>query len=378
MLSRDMIIIIGLGAVVAVGLVVVILLYMRIRRTENECALLLTGNQGKNFVEIVNDNIDRVEALNVEVEELSESYGAVLRRMAGAMQHVGVVRFDAFRDLGGLLSFAVAMLDDRGNGIVISSIYGRSESRTYTKPIVERNSSYELSPEEREAIRLAMQSKEMGALPIEARDREHYEKIATLKLFHEKDFEPVQEPEPEMPPPPRRPERPERLETPERLEKPERVQRAEKPERVQRLEKPERTEKPERVQRAEKPVRRERPEPALAPPPQMKGRRSQPRKQAEKTEPQAARGRPAPSSVEVSKTPHRKRREAKAEAAPPDDRTEEQARRRLERQIRLEAEERVTVETKPPEVPDPANKPAPAGRDLDSPVDRLRRREPEE
>jgi Protein of unknown function (DUF4446) len=366
MLSRDMIIIIGLGALVAVGLVVVILLYMRIRRTENECALLLTGNQGKNFVEIVNDNIDRVEALNVEVEELSESYGAVLRRMAGAMQHVGVVRFDAFRDLGGLLSFAVAMLDDRGNGIVISSIYGRSESRTYTKPIVERNSSYELSPEEREAIRLAMQSKEMGALPIEARDREHYEKIATLKLFHEKDFEPVQEPEPEMPPPPRRPEKP------ERLEKPERVERAEKPERVERLE------KPERVQRTEKPVRPERPEPSLAPPPRMKGRHPQPRKQPERPEPQSARGRPAPSSAEVSKPPPRKRRDAKTEAAPPDERTEEQARRRLARQIRLESEERAQAEAKPPEVPEPANKPAPTGHGLDSPVDRLRRREPEE
>lgn len=86
------------------------------------------------------------------------------------------------------MSFAVALLDDRGNGLIFSSIYGRSESRTYAKSIVERGSKYELSPEEREAIRLAMQSKEKGALPVEARDVGHEEKIANLRLFHDKEM----------------------------------------------------------------------------------------------------------------------------------------------------------------------------------------------
>jgi hypothetical protein len=181
-------IVIALAAVLGVALALIVYLFWRVRRTEAECDLLTRGTQGKNFVEIVNDNIDQVEALLKEVDGLSEQYGAVLRRMAGAVQHVGVVRFDAFRDMGGLMSFAVALLDDRGNGIVMSSIYGRSESRTYTKPVVERGSTYELSPEEKEAIRLAMQSKEMGALPVIARDREHEEKLATLKLFHDKEL----------------------------------------------------------------------------------------------------------------------------------------------------------------------------------------------
>ncbi len=76
--------------------------------------------------------------------------------------------------------------------MIFSSIYGRSESRTYTKPIVERESKYDLSPEEKEAIRLAMQSKEKGALPGEARDVEHEEKIANLRLFHDK--KPLEQP----------------------------------------------------------------------------------------------------------------------------------------------------------------------------------------
>jgi len=181
-------IVIGLGAVLLLAVLLIIYLFWRTRRTEADCELLMRDSQGQNFAEIVSDNIDQVYGLLHEVERLSEQYAQVLKRMAGAVQHVGVVRFDAFRDLGGLMSFAIAMLDDRGNGLVISSIYGRAESRTYAKPVVERSSSYELSPEEREAIRLALQSKELGALPVEARDREHEERMANLRLFHDREY----------------------------------------------------------------------------------------------------------------------------------------------------------------------------------------------
>ena len=181
-------IVIALASVCVLSIVFTIYLFWRTRRLESDYDLLTRGAEGQNFVEIVNENIVQTLRLRGEVESLSERYAFVLRRMAGAVQHVGVVRYDAFRDLGGLLSFSIAMLDDRGNGLVMSSIYGRSESRTYAKPIVERDSSYLLSPEEKEAIRLAMQSREMGALPIEATDREHEEKIANLKLFHDREY----------------------------------------------------------------------------------------------------------------------------------------------------------------------------------------------
>jgi hypothetical protein len=181
-------IVIALASVCILSIVFVIYIFWRTRRLEGDYDLLTRDAQGQNFVEIVNENIAQTLMLRNEVESLAERYAFVLRRMAGTVQHVGVVRYDAFRDLGGLLSFSIAMLDDRGNGLVVSSIYGRSESRTYAKPIVERDSSYLLSPEEKEAIRLAMQSREMGALPMEATDREHEERIANLKLFHDKEY----------------------------------------------------------------------------------------------------------------------------------------------------------------------------------------------
>jgi uncharacterized protein DUF4446 len=73
----------------------------------------------------------------------------------GALRHVAVVRYDAFGDMGGRLSFSAALYDDHGDGLVISSINGRSETRTYAKALVGRQSDHTLSPEEKEAIEAA-------------------------------------------------------------------------------------------------------------------------------------------------------------------------------------------------------------------------------
>ncbi|MBN1289250.1 MAG: DUF4446 family protein [Actinobacteria bacterium] len=179
-------IIVLLGALV-VNIALSVYLYLRIRTLESESELLARDTEGHNIIELVNDSMVQVERMTREVNTLTDKNDWIVKRLAGALRNVGMVRFDAFRDLGGLMSFAVALLDDRGNGVVISSIYGRSESRTYAKPVVERSSKYELSPEEREAIRLASQNKELGALPEEALDRDHRERIENLRLFHDKD-----------------------------------------------------------------------------------------------------------------------------------------------------------------------------------------------
>jgi hypothetical protein len=78
---------------------------------------------------------------------------AALRAEAGhGLKHVAVVRYDAFGDMGGHLSWSVALLDDRGDGVVLSSIHGRSEARTYAKGIAAWTCDQQLSPEEAEAV----------------------------------------------------------------------------------------------------------------------------------------------------------------------------------------------------------------------------------
>jgi hypothetical protein len=98
-----------------------------------------------------------------EAADLSRRIGDVAKRVEDlevvarlAVQRVGLVRFDAFEDMGGQLSFSAAMLDGEGDGIVLTSINGRQETRIYAKPIERGGSRYHLSDEEREAIRRAL------------------------------------------------------------------------------------------------------------------------------------------------------------------------------------------------------------------------------
>lgn len=88
---------------------------------------------------------DRLAATEAEVAQLRAD-------VAGALRHVAVVRYDAFGDMGGRMSFSAALLDDAGDGVVISSIHARGESRTYGKGVVGGDSETVLTPEERQAL----------------------------------------------------------------------------------------------------------------------------------------------------------------------------------------------------------------------------------
>jgi hypothetical protein len=72
-----------------------------------------------------------------------------------ALRHLSVVRYDAFGDMGGRLSWSLALLDDGGNGVVLTSIHGRSEARTYAKSVTGWACDQATSPEEDEAVTLA-------------------------------------------------------------------------------------------------------------------------------------------------------------------------------------------------------------------------------
>lgn len=87
-----------------------------------------------------------------DVVGLRAEVAALQATTQGALRHLSVVRYDAFGDMGGHLSWSVALLDDAGDGLVLTSIHGRSESRTYAKSIAGWSSEQQLSPEEGEAV----------------------------------------------------------------------------------------------------------------------------------------------------------------------------------------------------------------------------------
>lgn len=99
---------------------------------------------------------DRLERLEQAARVLHAADKRHTARIDGSVRRVALLRFDAFEDVGGRLSFSCAMLDDHGTGVVLTSINGRQETRVYAKPVAGATSTYNLSLEEEEAIRQAM------------------------------------------------------------------------------------------------------------------------------------------------------------------------------------------------------------------------------
>lgn len=93
--------------------------------------------------------------LPTDVLGLRQEVAALRSEAGGALRHLAVVRYDAHGDMGGHLSWSLALLDDGGAGTVVTSIHGRSEARTYAKTVADWTSEQQLSPEEREAIEAA-------------------------------------------------------------------------------------------------------------------------------------------------------------------------------------------------------------------------------
>ena len=100
-------------------------------------------------------NRRRVEDLPTDVEGLRAEVHALRMKASQALRHLAVVRYDAFGDMGGHLSWSMALLDDGGDGVLLTSIHGRSEARTYAKNIRGWSCEQQLSPEEEEAVKFA-------------------------------------------------------------------------------------------------------------------------------------------------------------------------------------------------------------------------------
>ena len=99
---------------------------------------------------------DDVEALPEDVLGLRQEVAALRAEAAGAIRHLGIVRYDAFASggpsVGGRLSWSLALLDDRGDGVVLTAIHGRSEARSYAKSIAGWSCEQPMSPEEEDAV----------------------------------------------------------------------------------------------------------------------------------------------------------------------------------------------------------------------------------
>ena len=150
-----LVLVIGSLIVGIVGLVVAVVAVVKLSRLHRSLALLQAAEGRENFLDVVARTREDIGVLRSEVGGLAGELARARVDLSQALRHVSVVRYDAFGDLGGRFSFSAALLDDSGDGIILTSIHGRTETRTYVKGVTNGQADIDLSPEERKAMELA-------------------------------------------------------------------------------------------------------------------------------------------------------------------------------------------------------------------------------
>lgn len=140
------------GGVAALCFLTMLVLMTKLRKARKEY-MVLRGERGdRDILGAVGGAMRRVDAIEGRLDGVVQAQHeqAAVGRLA--LQKFYMVRYDAFEDMGGRLSFSAALLDDHGDGLVVTSINGRTETRTYAKAINGLASEHNLSDEERQAI----------------------------------------------------------------------------------------------------------------------------------------------------------------------------------------------------------------------------------
>ena len=154
----------GTVAVVALVLALlalggVVFLLARQQRLLGQYEHLMTGTSGGNLEAILKDHIGQVRDVAAQVQTVEQLARRLDKSGYFSFQHLGVVRFNPFHDTGGDQSFAIALVDGHGNGVVLSSLHARDVTRVYAKPLRKWESAHQLTDEEKQAIALAYQKR---------------------------------------------------------------------------------------------------------------------------------------------------------------------------------------------------------------------------
>jgi hypothetical protein len=148
------------AAVALIALLAVLVMARRLSRLRADQRAVLGEREPRDLVAHA-AGLDRdFRALHSYVEDLSAGLqarlGTVEERLDGAVTRHGLVRYDAYNEMSGRQSTSIALLDSRGSGVVVSSIHHRDQARLYAKQVVEGEGQLQLSPEEQEAVRVAL------------------------------------------------------------------------------------------------------------------------------------------------------------------------------------------------------------------------------
>jgi len=135
----------------------VIITEIRLYKLRNKLKLFIPQGSNKSFTDILWEYVKKAKKMGKKIEFLEKNQLDIRMKTLEALRHVGIVRYNAFSDMGGETSFSLGLLNAGGDGVVISSLQSRTDVRVYVKPVVNGESTRKLSEEEKMAIKKALQ-----------------------------------------------------------------------------------------------------------------------------------------------------------------------------------------------------------------------------
>ena len=140
--------IVGMIIIIILLFIMVIVLFKAVGRVENRYKKLMKGTSNKNLEEMLLERLNSIEEAKEVSEKALKQCERLEIKLKDCIQKVAIMRYKAFENVGSDLSFSIAMLDDKNDGVILTGIYAREESTTYAKPIDKGISRYDLSEEE--------------------------------------------------------------------------------------------------------------------------------------------------------------------------------------------------------------------------------------
>ena len=152
-------IVIVLAALVLILIIVMIINVVQMRKLKKRYKIFMEGKSAKSLEDTIIKRLDQVDTLITANSENKKDINKLIANNQFVFQKVGLVKYDAFLEMGGKLSFSLAMLNEKNDGFIINAMHSREGCYTYIKEIIAGNSIIVLAEEEQQALTMAMESK---------------------------------------------------------------------------------------------------------------------------------------------------------------------------------------------------------------------------
>lgn len=153
-------VLLGVAAFAIILFILVIILFVKTKNLKKKYKSFMSGSDGKNLEEIILSRFSEIDFLKLENKKVRTKLENISETLLTTYQKVGIVKYDAFKEMGGKLSFSLAMLNDNNDGFIINSMHSSREGcYTYIKEILKGESYVVLAEEEKLALEQAINSK---------------------------------------------------------------------------------------------------------------------------------------------------------------------------------------------------------------------------